>query len=188
MTGSLAPPPPYGSEQGSILLEAGREGAHSSYGSYPIASHNRTRSGNVRPQPMSPGPIRSSTDISLAHLVHIPTMEDQGEASNSSSLAIPSSIQVTGPEHNMHGMQDQTQPPPEYTSPTHSDDSLQVADDDRRPILRRKTTPPPIPSYSDAIAESRARGRSHSEQPRSILDRRIHQHQSGVREEYDSSD
>jgi hypothetical protein len=25
MTGSLAPPPPYGSEQGSILLESGRE-------------------------------------------------------------------------------------------------------------------------------------------------------------------
>ena len=30
MTGSLAPPPPYGSEQGSILLETGREGGNPS--------------------------------------------------------------------------------------------------------------------------------------------------------------
>ncbi|KAA8568823.1 hypothetical protein EYC84_007806 [Monilinia fructicola] len=61
MTGSLAPPPPYGSEQGSILLEAGRDGAQSSNGHYqPDPRHGRTRSGNFRPgPPTSPGPIRS---------------------------------------------------------------------------------------------------------------------------------
>ena len=47
MTGSLAPPPPYGSEQGSILLEAGREGAQSSQG-YTDTRHGRTRSGNFQ--------------------------------------------------------------------------------------------------------------------------------------------
>ncbi|RAL59763.1 hypothetical protein DID88_000392 [Monilinia fructigena] len=89
MTGSLAPPPPYGSEQGSILLEAGRDGAQSSNGHYqPDPRHGRTRSGNFRHgPPTSPGPIRSPTDISLAQLTHIPSHEEPGEASNSSTLA-----------------------------------------------------------------------------------------------------
>ena len=52
MTGSLAPPPPYGSEQGSILLEAGGEGVREGEGyseRVNAARHSRTRSrfGNV---------------------------------------------------------------------------------------------------------------------------------------------
>jgi hypothetical protein len=85
MTGSLAPPPPYGSEQGSILLEAGREGAPNTQGAggggYFVASHSRSRSANFPSRagpPTSPGLVRSPTDISLAQLAHIPH-EDLGE-------------------------------------------------------------------------------------------------------------
>ncbi|KFY15876.1 hypothetical protein V492_01708, partial [Pseudogymnoascus sp. VKM F-4246] len=85
MTGSLAPPPPYGSEQGSILLEAGGAGqaTETSHHPHQPTRHGRTRSGNIfRGHPTSPGPVRSPTDISLAHLVHIPPPpEDEGESS-----------------------------------------------------------------------------------------------------------
>ncbi|MCJ1308476.1 Rsp5p-dependent ubiquitination, sorting of cargo proteins at the multivesicular body [Agyrium rufum] len=85
MTGSLAPPPPYGSEQGSILLEAGREsvaGQRNPPGGYQTG-HNRTRSRfGVVGGPTSPGPVRSPTDISLSHLAHIPSHEDIGEGSS----------------------------------------------------------------------------------------------------------
>ncbi|KAK6605283.1 SPRY domain-containing protein [Botrytis cinerea] len=146
MTGSLAPPPPYGSEQGSILLEAGREGAQSSNGHYqPDPRHGRTRSGNFRHgPPTSPGPIRSPTDISLAQLTHFPSHEEPGEASNSSTPA----------------------PTGEYTSPLPSaaGSPRGSTDSERTPMLRRKTTPPPIPSYNDAVAQ---RNRSHSHRDRS---------------------
>lgn len=172
MTGSLAPPPPYGSEQGSILLEAGREGAQSSQGHYPDARHGRTRSGNFRSlPPTSPGPVRSPTDISLAHLVHVPSNEEHGESSSA----------ATAGDQNPHphpqaplglGVIDavahQQQPPPEYTSPQHSDDGRTRSDSlactttvtDRAPLIPRGT-PPPIPSYSDAVAAAAA-GRDRS--------------------------
>jgi hypothetical protein len=156
MTGSLAPPPPYGSEQGSILLEAGREGAQSSQG-YTDPRHGRTRSGNFRHgPPTSPGPVRSPTDISLAHLTHIPSNEIPGESSSS----VPSETPQVG-----LGVQDQSQPPPEYTSPRGSNAGSPrgSSDSERTPMLRRKSTPPPIPSYSDAIADDRARERSASQ-------------------------
>ncbi|TEY84124.1 hypothetical protein BOTCAL_0021g00190 [Botryotinia calthae] len=158
MTGSLAPPPPYGSEQGSILLEAGREGAQSSNGHYqPDPRHGRTRSGNFRHgPPTSPGPIRSPTDISLAQLTHFPSHEEPGEASNSSTPApTGGATQQTG-----LGVHDNAQPPPEYTSPLPS----VAGNSERTPMLRRKTTPPPIPSYNDAVAQ---RNRSHSHRDRS---------------------
>lgn len=77
MTGSLAPPPPYGSEQGSVLLETGRDPSHFQSLSGTLATsavprRNRSRSaqmrGGVQAPPQSPGPIRSPTDISLAQL------------------------------------------------------------------------------------------------------------------------
>lgn len=152
MTGSLAPPPPYGSEQGSILLEAGREGAQSSQGNYTDSRHGRTRSGNFRHgPPTSPGPVRSPTDISLAHLVHIPSNEEPGEP----SVAAPP-ISTPTPQVGL-GVQE---PPPEYTSPAGSDDgSPRVsAEEERRPLVR-----PPIPSYNDVVVEDRARERSNSQ-------------------------
>lgn len=92
MTGSLAPPPPYGSEQGSILLESGRESAAPAARGYLDAGYRGSRLN----APTSPGPIRSPTDISLAQLAHIPSHEDIGEGSSRLNVASP---------------------PPEYSSP-----------------------------------------------------------------------
>ncbi|KAI9645859.1 Protein ssh4 [Ciborinia camelliae] len=170
MTGSLAPPPPYGSEQGSILLEAGREGAQSSNGYYqPDPRHGRTRSGNFRHgAPTSPGPIRSPTDISLAQLTHIPSHEEPGEASNSSTPA-PTGGATTQTGLGVH---DHTQPPPEYTSPLPSvaGSPRGSTDSERTPMLRRKTTPPPIPSYNDAVAQ-RNQSNSHRDSSASRRER-----------------
>jgi len=169
MTGSLAPPPPYGSEQGSILLEAGREGAQSSQGHYPDPRHGRTRSGNFRyghPHPTSPGPIRSPTDISLAHLTHIPSNDEPGESSTSAAASQPSGHTTTVTQVRL-GVHDHAQAPPEYTSPQPSNSGSRRGSDEseRTPLVRRKSTPP-IPSYSDAVAEDRARERSDSHRAR----------------------
>lgn len=84
MTGSLAPPPPYGSEHGSVLLEIGG-GAGQASDAQPNTSnayvsrhhtHGRTRSGNF----LRPGAVRSPTDISLAHLPsHDESREGEGQ-------------------------------------------------------------------------------------------------------------
>ncbi|KAB8068544.1 concanavalin A-like lectin/glucanase domain-containing protein [Aspergillus leporis] len=137
MTGSLAPPPPYGSEQGSILLESGRESAAQiSQRVYQDANNARTSS-TVRIAPSaSPGPVRSPTDISLAQLSHIPSNEDAGEGS--------SRIHVGDEEHAPllvpHDI-DQS-PPPDYSSP---DSSRRGSED-----LPRQDQPP-IPSYDAAV-------------------------------------
>ncbi|CZT08956.1 hypothetical protein WAI453_001406 [Rhynchosporium graminicola] len=156
MTGSLAPPPPYGSEQGSILLEAGREGAQSSQSHYPDTRHGRTRSGNFRyGPPTSPGPVRSPTDISLAHLTHIPSNEEPGEPS---TTAAPDELPTTASNVGL-GV---SEAPPEYTSPHQStaNSPRGGVDSERDPLMRRKSTPPPIPSYNDTVAEDRARERA----------------------------
>lgn len=157
MTGSLAPPPPYGSEQGSILLESGRESAAASHSMWPDARHGRTRSGVIRGQPTSPGPVRSPTDISLAHLVHINTNEENGEGS------------ASRPGQGLGITADQGQAPPEYSSPTHSESGSprQSGESDTRPLIRPKGTSPPIPSYSDAIADGRREERERDERSRS---------------------
>ncbi|KAI5282846.1 Rsp5p-dependent ubiquitination, sorting of cargo proteins at the multivesicular body [Ascosphaera aggregata] len=110
MTGSLAPPPPYGSEAGSILLESGadkqtatrwaewqeavtrsgqqaRNTANVSSSNF-NTSHSDTQSGasdgdvRITTQP-PPGPVRSPTDISLAPLARISQEEqDVGEGSS----------------------------------------------------------------------------------------------------------
>ncbi|EPE36107.1 Concanavalin A-like lectins/glucanase [Glarea lozoyensis ATCC 20868] len=173
MTGSLAPPPPYGSEQGSILLEAGRDGAQSSQSHFPDPRHGRTRSGNFRNHPpTSPGPVRSPTDISLAHLTHVSTNEEPGESSSTTFPARSSNNLQVG-----LGVQDSSNPPPEYTSPqpSHAGSSRSSIDSERAPLVRRQSTPP-IPSYSDATAGDRARERSNSRRARAeINDTRRHQ-------------
>ena len=144
MTGSLAPPPPYGSEQGSILLEAGRDGAPDPQGAagggYFIASHSRSRSANFANRagpPTSPGLVRSPTDISLAQLAHIPSHEDLGEGASGAGAAQRSDYHHSHHHRHHHhhghdhGRQDRESgveeehvddehanaPPPEYTSP-----------------------------------------------------------------------
>ncbi|RYO82645.1 hypothetical protein DL766_001091 [Monosporascus sp. MC13-8B] len=189
MTGSLAPPPPYGSEQGSILLETGRRkdeysGSPSRSRSYshsiqtyttrgpiPDHGHSRARSGNFRVlPPTSPGPQRSPTDISLAQLV--PT-DETGEASSSNDVPGASG------DHTVDvvrlSLREATQPPPEYTSPEHSDAESAASDSgsERVPLIRGPRSRgasaatirpnPPIPSYNDAIRQGAGRDRSRSD-------------------------
>lgn len=110
MTGSLAPPPPYGSEQGSILLESGRESA-AQISQRVYQTHTARSSSIGLPQAVSPGPIRSPTDISLAQLAHIPSNEDAGEGSSRLDDG-ESNNPATAGEPDEHGVL-----PPEYSSP-----------------------------------------------------------------------
>ncbi|KAJ5883323.1 Protein ssh4 [Penicillium subrubescens] len=113
MTGSLAPPPPYGSEQGSILLESGRESA-ASISQRVYQSYNARNIGIT--QAVSPGPIRSPTDISLAQLAHIPSHEDAGEGS--SRIGVDGEDTSTPVADPLSGAPDDHEaPPPEYSSP-----------------------------------------------------------------------
>ncbi|KAM5371033.1 hypothetical protein ACJZ2D_008230 [Fusarium nematophilum] len=199
VTGSLAPPPPYGSEQGSILLETGTKDGFtypqggrqhsqsvtaSSYNTRNPSNslspqHGRTRSGTFRVlPPTSPGPVRSSTDISLAHFV---PNEENGEASSN-----------VGPQQQTHDhnplhlhLEDATNPPPEYQSPDHSssEDGRRYSTDseENTPLIRvmnrsrgssaATVVPsrpslnhphPPVPSYSDAVRQGAGRDRSDS--------------------------
>ena len=145
MTGSLAPPPPYGSEQGSILLESGRESAQAPH--FWQESHSRARSGTIRlGQQPTPGPTRSPTDISLGPLPHISSPVDGAEGSDD-------------PSHRDHDTGDdstiraptrdgQIPPPPEYTSPEGSPPAARP--EDENPTAPRDSQPP-IPSYEAAM-------------------------------------
>jgi hypothetical protein len=174
MTGSLAPPPPYGSEQGSILLDVGRESSSHTHSHFPDPRHGRTRSGNFRlGPPTSPGPVRSPTDISLAQLIHIPSnsIEDVGEgpsggaASGISGEGMNGVTNINGITVGL-GLEHHSQPPPEYSSPqtseTGSRRNSEESENSEAPMLRPRSSPP-IPSYSDAVAEDRARERALSE-------------------------
>lgn len=151
MTGSLAPPPPYGSEQGSILLEAGRDGGvngSGGSGGYLSAGHSRSRSGISRTgPPTSPGPVRSPTDISLAQLEHISSNEDAGEGTSRSAA---------GDRHGL-GISEHSHPPPDYTSPETSNASSpsESVDEERRRLVSSSSHRPPVPSYDVAVGRSR---------------------------------
>ncbi|KAL3436662.1 concanavalin A-like lectin/glucanase domain-containing protein [Aspergillus tetrazonus] len=137
MTGSLAPPPPYGSEQGSILLESGRESAaHVAHRVYQDPSNAQTSSTVRIPPSVSPGPIRSPTDISLAPLAHIPSHDDAGEGSSRTGPSNPEQVPLLNPD------EFEQVPPPEYTSP---DGSPRASQDFSR------EGQPPIPSYDAAV-------------------------------------
>ncbi|KAI6089466.1 SPRY-domain-containing protein [Hypoxylon rubiginosum] len=187
ITGSLAPPPPYGSEQGSILLETGRRkdeysGSPSRGHGYtqsvqrftngPLldTGHARTRSGNFRVlPPTSPGPQRSPTDISLAQLV---PSDELGEPSGSGNVAGPVGehvVDIVG-----LGLHEASHPPPEYTSPEHSGEESSDSDSDNVPLIRSgrsrgasaatiRPSNPPIPSYMDAVRQGAGRDRSRSD-------------------------
>ncbi|KAB5575736.1 SPRY domain-containing protein [Coniochaeta sp. 2T2.1] len=116
VSGSLAPPPPYGVEQGTTLLESGRAKVEDTNGAgasgaaggrghghsqsvqhvYTRAQqglqpmHGRSRSGNFRVlQPTSPGPVRSPTDISLAQLI---PSDEGGESSAAAGTGSPGPV------------------------------------------------------------------------------------------------
>ncbi|KAI4199111.1 MAG: hypothetical protein LQ346_002630 [Caloplaca aetnensis] len=168
MIGSLAPPPPYGSEQGSILLEAGRDGTQINVDAYHNAVHGRSRSGNIRMNPPhSPGPMRSPTEISLAHLARVPSNEDVGEGPSWSAELAAHDLPMTANEQNAGAdqAQDHSAPPPEYTSPEGSmaGESSRLGDegDERRHLLPSTPPSPPIPSYDAAIGDELARRNWH---------------------------
>lgn len=131
MTGSLAPPPPYGSEQGSILLESGRESAAQ------ISQRVYENAGStIRITPStSPGPTRSSTDISLAQLAHVPSHENICESSS----------HATGEDEGVRPPVMDHIPPPEYSSPGGSRRGSDVSGGLPQP------SQPPIPSYDAAV-------------------------------------
>ena len=172
MNGSLAPPPPYGSEQGSILLEAGRDGVRQSHSVHGTSlGHSRSRSNHMRVvQPVSPGPERSPTEISLAQLAHIPSREDIGEGTsrttdNSSSHGLGIITNISS--------QDLSAPPPEYSSPQaslhirgwsnsaedeHHVDQNGASDiEDDESVVERPTSRAnvPVPSYDVAVRSER---------------------------------
>ena len=157
MTGSLAPPPPYGSEQGSILLEAGGEGTQHNLSGFPAARNGRTRSrfSPIIGGPMSPGPVRSPTDISLAQLVHIPSNEDVGEGTSRDAGRAPPP-QGLGLQESQdplrHHPNEFSIPPPEYSSPNRSPQGEPA--DESQPELRPVSPRPPAPSYDVAMGQT----------------------------------
>ncbi|KAF4508779.1 hypothetical protein G6O67_005118 [Ophiocordyceps sinensis] len=172
VTGSLAPPPPYGSEQGSILLETGaKDGAmpgrghshrqsvsgspfHTHHGGFNLnAQHGRSRSGNFRLVPN----------------------DEVGEASGSAAAQRHRDEEHDGNPLHLH-LEDATNPPPDYASPTHSVEEgsprSSTDSEENAPLIRvmhrsraessaavihapRRQGPPhpPVPSYSDAVRD-----------------------------------
>ncbi|KAF2120161.1 concanavalin A-like lectin/glucanase domain-containing protein [Lophiotrema nucula] len=169
MTGSLAPPPPYGSEQGSILLEGGREGVREGMGGgYINAGYGHARSSSQqmrlgRNQPTSPGPQRSPTDISLAQLSLVDSNEDFGEGSAEAG-AIAAAAQHEAGVHGL-GFLQPGDLPPEYTSPQSSprisrqnshDDDYGEWEEHAHLLTDHVEPDPPIPSYDAAVAAAEA--------------------------------
>jgi SPRY domain len=152
MTGSLAPPPPYGSEQGSILLESGQRGQSPNGYFEAQGSHqhgrgrsstlhtgltNAARAGVSNTSPTSPGPGQSPTDISLSHI----------------NFSYPTNPRPIVRENS---------PPPDYTSQSSmGSSSSEDGDDDadRRRAQRAAETQhllgrrSPTPAYKDVVRD-----------------------------------
>ncbi|KAH0400042.1 SPRY-domain-containing protein, partial [Aureobasidium melanogenum] len=144
MTGSLAPPPPYGSEQGSIFLEGGREGVREGQ----AYIHGRTHSASVRlgRQATSPGPRRSPTEISLAQLSLNESREDIGEGTSYTAAGHVSQDDPTTPLQS-------DAPPPEYESPDEEHQASTPRPSMHSEQSRLLPQDPPIPSYEAAVRE-----------------------------------
>lgn len=172
MTGSLAPPPPYGSEQGSILLEGGQSGVFEGQGWTQaggwMGGHPRTKSAQFRlgRPPPSPGPQRSPTDISLAQLTLTDTgdvQDDAGEGTSASVRAVDLLADTAAGNEDMRLVdvgEDDMVPPPEYESP--SDDDEEEQEDMERSLENEEqdddddcSTPRPSTAVRDEEEEQR---------------------------------
>lgn len=171
MTGSLAPPPPYGSEQGSILLEGGRNGVREGQGY--MGGYVRSTTAQLRlgrgPTTTSPGPQRSPTDISLAQLNLLDLDEEEEEEGNDPGEGTSNDAVRTGQQHQSQGVhrglpfEPADHPPPEYESPVEQSQTVtprsspeRRGSEEQRPLLGRQTSPP-IPSYEAATGDDRGR-------------------------------
>lgn len=169
-TGSLAPPPPYGSEQGSILLDSGREGIREGMaGNYISAGYGHARSSSQqvrlgRNQPTSPGPQRSPTDISLAAFSLVDSNEDIGEGTSGEAGNVHD---VAHERQRGLGFLQPGELPPEYTSPVgspnleagrHMRDYWDGRGDqhEQAPLLLRddQQVERPLPSYDAAMNDT----------------------------------
>jgi len=176
MTGSLAPPPPYGSEQGSILLEGGREGVRE--GQAYIPGHGRSSSAQIRlgrgPSARSPGPQRSPTDISLAQLNLMDAQEEETEDLGEGSRDAAHSYESQQPHSMMDPglpLEPADHPPPDYESPDENEEDYTDDEDDVTPRAsdnierseQQRLIPeqpsPPIPTYEAATGDREGRGR-----------------------------
>ncbi|RDA89134.1 hypothetical protein CP532_2192 [Ophiocordyceps camponoti-leonardi (nom. inval.)] len=170
VTGSLAPPPPYGSEQGSILLESstkdgvvpGHQGGHPVTGSpYHVhrggsnlntqqQQHGRSRSGNFRVlHPTSPGPLRSPTDISLAQLVPNSNGNNNSNHGANSNDEVGEASGGTAALHRQLQLQQQQQ---HHHHHHHQQQQQQQGEDPLHLRLEDATNPPPdyaSPAHSD---------------------------------------
>lgn len=173
MTGSLAPPPPYGNEQGSILLQGGQAGTREGQGYLP--GHGRSQSAQIRPgrfHPTSPGPQRSPTEISLAQLDFLSSHDQGSEDIGSSGLYLQHVDQPKGQPHPGTQLVTSTEaPPPEYESPTDDESNLSFATRSRghrraqseQPLLsRRNSQNIPIPTYEAAVANDSTNRNEHT--------------------------
>jgi hypothetical protein len=161
MTGSLAPPPPYGSEAGSILLESGRDGVREGSSWFP--GHLRTNSSNQtrlqgRPMRSPNGPDRSPTDISLAHLnlmdynepvdeTHESNEAGEGRSEPFSPPPRASSQRQTGaPQSQNEGPSHESadHPPPDYESPRGSVGGTESDGDGDEDLTPRASSGRPI--------------------------------------------
>ncbi|OAA77512.1 endosomal SPRY domain protein [Akanthomyces lecanii RCEF 1005] len=158
VTGSLAPPPPYGSEQGSILLESGTKDG---YTPSPGRRHGHSFSGSILFALTRAGETSSSAQQQQQQ-------QQQSEEEH----------QTENPLH-LH-LLDATNPPPDYTSPTGSDSEgssrRNSTDSDDTPLIQvmnrsrsnstaapgTTTNDPPVPSYRDAIEQGAGQHRRNS--------------------------
>jgi len=148
-SGSLAPPPPYGNEQGSILLEGGRANQPPQTPQYIFGDFQSNR-----PRPRVPGHGRSqstpsggsdrSTVGSHPHPgrlqnqpIYPPTSPGPVRSPTEISLA-PMNVTVT------EGASEPLGPPPEYSSPLQS---RRNSSEERRPLLHQEQHHGPTPPY-----------------------------------------